>query len=65
LGYARDIKSYKKDPSIYKGHVGDVAAVLRFALTSCTNTPDLCEIMQIMGKERVIRRLERAYSKFR
>lgn len=58
LGYARDMKSYRKNPSAYKGHVGDVAMVLRVALTGRTATPDLYEILQILGKDRVIRRLE-------
>jgi glutamyl-tRNA synthetase len=59
LGYARDMKSFKKNPFAYKGHVGDVAMVLRIALTGRNNTPDLHEIMQIMGKNRVIDRLKR------
>lgn len=59
LGYARDMKSFKKNPSAFKGHVGDVAMVLRIALTGRTNTPDLYEIMQIMGRSRVIERLKR------
>ena len=58
LGYARDMKSFKKNPSSYKGHVGDVTMVLRVTLTGSTNTPDLFEIMQIMGVSRVIDRLE-------
>lgn len=59
LGYARDMKSFKKNPNHFKGHVGDVAMVLRIALTGRTNTPDLYEIIQIMGKSRVIERLKR------
>lgn len=59
LGYARDMKSFKKNPSAFKGHVGDVAMVLRIALTGRTNTPDLYEIIQIVGKSRVIERLKK------
>jgi len=59
VGYARDMKSLKKNPSAFKGHVGDVAMVLRIALTGRTNTPDLYEIMQFMGRSRVIERLKR------
>lgn len=58
-GYARDMKSFNKNPSAFKGHVGDVAMVLRIALTGRTNTPDLYEIIQIMGKSRVIERLKK------
>jgi glutamyl-tRNA synthetase len=59
LGYARDMKSFKKAPSAFKGHVGDTAMVLRIALTGRANTPELYEIMQVMGKSRVIERLKR------
>lgn len=59
LGYARDVKSFRKNPSAFKGHVGDAAMVLRIALTGRTNTPDLYDIIRIMGKSRVIGRLKK------
>ena len=39
---------------------GDVAMNLRVALTGRTNTPDLYSIMQVMGKDRVIERVQGA-----
>lgn len=60
LGYARDAKSYKKNPQDYKGHIGDVTTVIRIAVSNRKNTPDLYEIMQAMGAERVIERLNHA-----
>lgn len=56
LAYASNIKEYKKDPSAFKGNVADVSTVLRVALTSKSNTPDLYEIMKLLGKERIINR---------
>lgn len=53
LGYAREVKEYKENPDLYKGHVGDVSTVLRVALTTKSMTPDLYEIMKLMGKERI------------
>ena len=53
LGYASNMKEYKEDPSKFKGNVADVSTVLRVALTTKSMTPDLYEIMKIMGKERV------------
>ncbi len=38
---------------------GDAAMALRVALTGRTNTPDLYSIMQVMGKERVVKRIKR------
>ena len=39
-------------------NVGDVSTVIRIALTGRTNTPDMYEIMQVLGKDRVINRLK-------
>ena len=58
LGYAREVKMYKQEPEKYKGHVGDVSTVIRIALTARANTPDMYEIMQVLGKESVIKRLQ-------
>ena len=60
LGYAKEVKEYKANPDAYKAHVGDVSTVLRVALTSRTNTPDMYEIMQVLGKESIIKRFETA-----
>ena len=53
LGYASNMKDYKKNPENYKGNVADVSNVLRVALTSKSMTPDLFEIMNILGIERI------------
>ena len=62
-GYAREVKAYKQEPEKYKGHVGDISTVIRVALTTKHNTPDLYEIMQVLGKENVVNRLERYINK--
>ena len=59
-GYAREVKEFKANPEKWPGHVGDVSTVLRVALTSRQNTPDMYEIMQVLGKDSVIKRLEKA-----
>ena len=62
LGYAPDTKTWKKNKESYKGHAGDVSMFLRVAVTGRTNSPDLCEVMRILGKEKVAERLEKAAS---
>ena len=57
MGYAREVKEYKANPEAYKGHVGDISTVLRVKLTGKHNTPDLYEIMQVIGKERLLKRI--------
>ena len=57
LGFAPEVKAYKADPAAYKGHVGDISTFLRIAVSGKTTSPDLYEIMQIIGYDRVIARL--------
>ncbi|MDD2363084.1 MAG: glutamate--tRNA ligase family protein, partial [Oscillospiraceae bacterium] len=58
LGFCPEVKEYKKNPEGYKGHAGDISTVIRIAVTGRQNTPDLCGIMRLLGKERVLQRLE-------
>ena len=60
FGYAREVKEFKANPENYPGHVGDVSTVLRVALTGRQNTPDMYEIIQVVGKDSVIKRIEKA-----
>jgi len=60
MGYAGEVKEFKANPGMYKAHVGDVSTVLRVALTARTNTPDMYEIMQVLGKETMAKRFEKA-----
>lgn len=56
-GYAREVKEYKQNPEKWPAHVGDVSTVLRVILTGRRNTPDLYEIMKVLGKEEVTKRI--------
>ena len=58
LGYAANMKDYKKNPDNYKGNVADIATVIRVALTGKKNTPDLYEILKIFGVDRIKSRFE-------
>ena len=58
LGYAREVKDYKENPEKYKGHVGDISMVLRVAMSTKSQTPNLYQIMKLFGKERVEKRLK-------
>ena len=57
LGYAGNMKDYKENPDAYKGNVADVSTVIRVALTSKSQTPDLYEIMKLLGKDRIQERI--------
>lgn len=64
LGYAVKPKDHKKNPELYKGHVGHVSNVIRIALTGRSASPDLWTIQQIMGADAVKRRIAEAYGLF-
>lgn len=57
MGYAREVKQYKQEPEKYKGHIGDISTIIRVVLTGRCNTPDLYEIMQILGKTSIENRI--------
>lgn len=56
-GYAENNKEYKKNKDAYKGHVGDVAEILRVAIAKRRQTPNLYHLLKILGKEKVKTRI--------
>ena len=53
LGYASNMKDYKNNPENYKGSVADISTVIRVSITTKSQTPDLYEILRLLGKERI------------
>jgi glutamyl-tRNA synthetase len=60
LGYAKAPKFYKKNPEQFRGHVGDVSSVIRVAATGRRNTPDLYQILQVLGEKETMARFDKA-----
>ncbi len=60
LGFTPNVKEFKKNPEMFKGHVGDVSTVIRIALTSRKNTPDLHAIIALLGNDKVKERIQSA-----
>ncbi|MDE6667769.1 MAG: glutamate--tRNA ligase, partial [Clostridia bacterium] len=60
VGFASEMSEYKANPEKFKGNVSDVAEILRVAITGSPNSPDLCTIMNILGKDRSVARLVKA-----
>ena len=57
IGFTTDMKAYKADPSAFPGTVADVSTFIRQAVTGKTNSPDLYTVMQILGAQRAISRI--------
>lgn len=58
LGFAPETKLWKKNPEEYKGHVGDISMFLRIAVTGKASSPDMYEVMRILGREKVVSRIK-------
>lgn len=58
IGFASEVKEFKSaEPGTYRGHVGDLSAVVRMAVTGRQNTPDLHAVMALLGQERCEKRI--------
>ena len=57
LGYAVDNKAYKANPEKFKGNVATVCEYIRVAITGHKNSPDLYEIMTLLGEKEVLERM--------
>ena len=57
LGYCSNMKEYKENPTKYKGSVADISNIIRVAITSLTQTPDLYIILKLLGTKRLKERL--------
>ena len=62
IGFTIDMKAYKADPTAFPGTVADVSTFLRQAVTGKTNSPDLYTVMQILGKEASLARIQNTLS---
>ena len=63
--FAESGKIFKQNPEAYVGHVGDVAEIIRLAVTNRKNSPNLHDVLVILGKEEVDRRIDRALKSLR
>ena len=59
LGYCADMKEYKANPDKYKGSVADFSTIIRVSITTKCMTPDLYEILKLLGKERIELRISK------
>ena len=62
IGFTTDMKAYKADPEAFPGTVADVSTFIRQAVTGQTNSPDLYTVMQILGKDRSLARINEVLS---
>ncbi len=57
INFAAETKEYKANPTAFKGSAGDLSTILRIAITGRRNTPDLCSIMNVLGTDECVKRI--------
>ena len=63
LGFCTNMKEYKANPENYIGSIADFSSIVRMAVTNRKNTPDIYSIMQLLGKDITLVRMEDTISK--
>ena len=59
IGYASDMKAYKQNPDAYRGNVSDISMFIRIAVTGKLNSPDMYSVMQVLGYDVIVDRLNK------
>ena len=59
LGFCINMKEYKADPDKYIGSIADFSSIIRMSITNKKNTPDMYSIMQLIGKDKVLERMNK------
>lgn len=57
FGFAPNTRTFKENRNNYRGHIGEIAQVIRFAITGQTQSPDLYQTVQALGEEECKKRL--------
>ena len=63
MGFTSDMKAYKADPTAFPGTVADISTFIRQAVTGKTNSPDLYSVMQILGYDKTVERINATIAK--
>ena len=57
FNFEKNGKEYKANPESFNGDISTLVKIFRILITGKTQTPDLSEIQHVMGKDRVLSRL--------
>ena len=62
-GYTSDRKAYKENPDNFKGTTADFCKAIRIVITKKNQSPNLFDIIKLIGKDRLIKRIQLYYEK--
>ena len=55
--YASSVKEYNENPEKYNGNITDVCTLIRFAITNRLESPNIYEILKVLGMKKVNERI--------
>ena len=64
-GFAESGKIYKQNKDLYIGQVGDVAEMIRIAMTTSKQSPNLYYVLRVLKKDEVQRRINLVINKIK
>ncbi len=59
FNFCSSIKEYKENKKNYEGSIADMSSIIRVAITTRKNTPDLYYILSLLGKEEINKRIDK------
>ncbi len=57
IGFTSNKKEYKENPDSFKGTTADFCKILRIFITKKNISPNLYDVLKLLGKERIINRI--------
>ena len=58
-GYAGSNKDYKENPDAYLGSLSDCAEIIRIAIVGKNQSPNLHDVLEIIGEQRILARIDK------
>ena len=59
FNFCSSMKEYKENKENYEGSIADMSSIIRVAITTRKNTPDLYYILSLLGKEEINKRIDK------
>ena len=61
-GFTSDRKAYKANPENYKGTTADFCKAIRIIITKKNQSPNLYDIIKLIGKDRLLKRIDKYFN---
>jgi glutamyl/glutaminyl-tRNA synthetase len=63
FGFTSNRKEYKANPENFKGTTADFCKAIRVIITKKNQSPNLYDVIKLLGKERLLKRINKYFEK--